>query len=63
MIKIGNHVHAEYNNGEVVGGEVVLIRQFGDRILLTVKCQQGYRAIYTDKCVALDILEVTKEFA
>jgi len=63
MIKMGSHVHAEYSNGEVVVGEVVLIRQFGDRMLLTVKCQQGYRAIYTDKCVALDILEVTKEFA
>ena len=57
MIKVGSHVHAEYNNGEVVDGEVVLIRQFGDRVLLTVKCQQGYRAIYTDKCDRLDILE------
>ena len=50
-MKIGDHVHAEYDNGEVVTGEVVNVRMFGDRTLLTVKCEQGYRSIYVDKCV------------
>ena len=56
MVKVGSQVDAQYNNGEIVIGEVVLVRQFGERVLLTVKCQQGYRAIYTDKCDRLDIL-------
>lgn len=56
-MKIGDHVHAEYDNGEVVTGEVVKVRTFGERTLLTVKCEQGYRSIYTDKCVSLLILE------
>ncbi len=56
-MKIGDFVFAEYNNGEVVNGEVVQVRMFGDRSLLTVKCQQGYRSIYTDKCVSLQVME------
>lgn len=54
---VGSHISAVYNNGEVVNGEVVTVRMFGDRTLLTVKCEQGYRSIYTDKCVSLLILE------
>jgi hypothetical protein len=57
QMKIGDFVFAEYNNGEVVNGEVVQVRMFGDRSLLTVKCQQGYRSIYTDKCVSLQVME------
>jgi hypothetical protein len=62
-MKIGDHVHAEYDNGEVVIGEVVKVRTMIDgstlqeRILLTVKCEQGYRSIYTDKCVKFLTLE------
>ncbi len=56
-MKVGDFVFAEYNNGEVVNGEVVQVRMFGDRTLLTVKCQQGYRSIYTDKCVSLQVME------
>ena len=59
-MKIGDFVFAEYDNGEVVNGEVVNVRVFGDRTLLTVKCEQGYRSIYTDKCVTLNILESVK---
>ena len=60
---VGSHISAVYNNGEVVDGEVVKVRTMVDgntlaeRILLTVKCEQGYRSIYTDKCVSLLILE------
>jgi hypothetical protein len=56
-MKVGDFVFAEYNNGEVVNGEVVQVRMFGDRSLLTVKCEQGYRSIYTDKCVSLQVME------
>jgi hypothetical protein len=56
-MKIGDFVFAEYDNGEIVNGEVVKVRMFGDRTLLTVKCEQGYRSIYTDKCVSLEVME------
>jgi hypothetical protein len=56
-MKVGDFVSAEYANGEVVNGEVVQVRMFGDRTLLTVKCEQGYRSIYTDKCVSLQVME------
>ncbi|NDH09422.1 MAG: hypothetical protein EBY16_07405 [Gammaproteobacteria bacterium] len=56
-MKIGDFVNAEYDNGEVVVGEVINVRMFGDRMLLTVKAEQGYRSIYTDKCVKLEVAE------
>lgn len=56
-MKIGDFVFTEYDNGEVVNGEVITIRTFGDRMLLTVKAEQGYRSIYLDKCIAFDVLE------
>ena len=56
-MKIGDFVFAEYDNGEIVNGEVVTVRMFGDRMLLTVKAEQGYRSIYLDKCVTFDVLE------
>lgn len=57
MVKVGDTVYAEYDNGEVVEGEVVKVKAFGDRTLVTVKAQQGYRSIYLDKCVKFLILE------
>ncbi len=56
-MKVGDFVFAEYDNGEIVNGEVVKVRMFGDRTLLTVKCEQGYRSIYIDKCVSLEVME------
>lgn len=56
-MKIGDFVFAEYDNGEIVNGEVVTVRTFGDRMLLTVKAEQGYRSIYLDKCITFDVLE------
>lgn len=53
---IGDFVFAEYNNGEVVNGEVVKVKTFGDRILVTVKAEQGYRSIYLDKCVSFELM-------
>ncbi len=56
-MKIGDHVNAVYDNGEVVIGEVVDVKLFSYRILLTVKCKQGYRSIYIDKCEEFFVLE------
>lgn len=58
-MKIGDFVFAEYDNGEMVNGEVVNVRMFGERVLLTVKAEQGYRSIYIDKCVTLDTMQAT----
>jgi hypothetical protein len=54
MVKVGDFVFAEYDNGEIVNGEVVVVKTFDDRTLATVKCEQGYRSIYLDKCVSFD---------
>ena len=59
-MKIGDFVFAEYDNGEIVNGEVVKVKEFGDRMLLTVKAEQGYRSIYLDKCVTFEVMEVSK---
>jgi len=56
-MKIGDFVFAEYDNGEFVNGEVVNVREFGDRILLTVNAEQGYRSIYLDKCITFDHMQ------
>ena len=59
-MKIGDFVFSEYDNGEIVNGEVVNVRGFGDRVLLTVKAEQGYRSIYLDKCVTFEYMESAK---
>lgn len=51
-MKIGDFVMSEYNNGEIVK-----VKMFGDRTLVTVKAEQGYRSIYLDKCVTFDVME------
>ena len=63
-MKIGDFIFAEYDNDKIVNGEVVMVRSMppGDgheteRVLLTVKAEQGYRSIYLDKCVTFDVLE------
>lgn len=53
-MNVGDFVFAEYDNGEMVNGEVIAIRMFGDRMLLTVEAEQGYRSIYLDKCVSFE---------
>ena len=56
MVKVGDIVTALYDNGESVDGEVVKVKMFGDRTLVTVKAEQGYRSIYLDKCVTFDFM-------
>ena len=58
-MNVGDFVFAEYDNGEIVNGEVVTVRTFGDRMLLTVKAEQGYRSIYLDKCVTFDTMQAS----
>jgi hypothetical protein len=54
-MKIGDFVCAEYDNGEVVNGEAVKVREMPEnRLLITVECEQGYRSIYLDKCVSFE---------
>ena len=53
-VKVGDFVFAEYDNGEIVNGDVVKVKMFGDRILVTVKAEQGYRSIYLDKCTMFE---------
>lgn len=60
MVKVGDFVFADYNNGEVVNGEVVKVKAFGDRTLVTVKAEQGYRSIYLDKCVSFEFMELAQ---
>lgn len=60
MVGVGDFVFAEYDNGEIVNGEVVKVKDFGDRTLVTVKAEQGYRSIYLDKCVSFEYLEASK---
>lgn len=59
MVKVGDFVFADYDNGEVVNGEVVKVKSFGDRILVTVKIEQGYRSIYLDKCVSFEVMSTS----
>lgn len=59
-MNVGDFVFAEYDNGEIVNGEIITVRMFGDRMLLTVKAEQGYRSIYIDRCVTLDTMEAAK---
>lgn len=59
MVKVGDFVFSEYDNGEIVNGEVVKVKGFGDRILVTVKAEQGYRSIYLDKCVSFDYMSAS----
>ena len=64
-MNVGDFVFAEYDNGEIVNGEVVKIRNMVDgatlseRILLTVKAEQGYRSIYLDKCITFDTMQAS----
>lgn len=57
MVKVGDYVFSDYDNGEIVNGEVVKVRSIGDRVLVTVHAQQGYRSIYIDKCVSFDVVD------
>lgn len=59
-MKIGDFVFVEYNNGEIVNGEIRKIRDINDRTLLTVKAEQGYRSIYLDKCITFNLMETAK---
>lgn len=56
-ISIGDFVSLEYDNGKLYNGEVEKIKMMGDRMLLTVKIEDGYRSLYLDKCVTFDVMQ------
>ena len=59
-MKIGNVVKVEYATGEKFTGEIVKVRTMPEnRILFTIHDETvGYRALYADKCVSLETLEL-----
>jgi hypothetical protein len=59
-MEIGNFAKVEYATGEKFMGEIVKVRTMPDnRILFTIHDETvGYRALYTDKCVSLEVLEL-----
>jgi len=60
-VQVGDLVFAEYDNGEIVNGEAVKVREMTEnRLLVTVKCEQGYRSIYLDKCVSFESFPAEK---
>ena len=60
-IETGSHVFAEYSTGEIFTGEVVKVKEMPEnRILFTVHDPVGYRSLYLDKCVSVEIWEAVK---
>mgnify|MGYP006286830927 CR=1 FL=1 len=60
-IEIGSHVFVEYANGKLYTGEVEKVRTMPqDRILFTVNDPQGYKSLYLDKCVSVEVWEAVK---
>jgi hypothetical protein len=56
-MKLNDMVFVEYATGECFTGEVVSLKNMpGERLLFTLKVEQGYRSMYLDKCVSLDYL-------
>lgn len=60
MMNVGDVVHVVYATGDVFSGEVVKIRAMlpGDgheteRVLFTLKVDDGYRSLYVHKCLEL----------
>ncbi len=63
-MNVGDFVFAEYDNGEMVNGEIVQVRDMPpgkghetERVLLTIKAEQGFRSIYLDKCITFDVMQ------
>jgi len=60
-IAIGNLAFVEYATGELFTGEIVKVREMPEnRLLFTVHDAVGYRSLYLDKCVSVEVQEATK---
>ena len=60
-IATGNYAFAEYSTGEIFTGEIVKVKQMPEnRILFTVRDPVGYRSLYLDKCVSVEVWEASK---
>lgn len=59
-MNVGDVVHVVYATGDVFSGQVTRVRSLpaGDgheteRVLFTVKVENGYRSLYVHKCLEL----------
>jgi len=60
-IAIGNYAFVEYGTGELFTGEIVKVKKMPEnRMLFTVHDPVGYRSLYLDKCVSVEIWEASK---
>lgn len=57
-MKIGDFTFVEYANGKLYTGEVVKMQTMSDdRTLFTVHDPVGYKSLYLDKCVSVEVWE------
>ena len=57
-MKIGDMVFAEYKNGKLYVGDIVKVQDMVDRgLLITVNDPNGYKSLYADQCVSLEVWE------
>jgi hypothetical protein len=57
-MKIGDFAFVEYNNGKLYTGEVVALKDMPKNgTLFTVKDPVGYKSLYFDKCVSVEVWE------
>lgn len=60
-MKIGDMIFAEYHNGKLYTGDIVKIQDMLDKgILVTVNDPQGYKSLYIDKCVSVEVWQASK---
>lgn len=66
-MNVGDMVFVEYATGEIFTGEVVKVRAMPpsdghetERVLFTVHDPVGFRSMYLDKCVSIQIWEAVK---
>lgn len=60
-IATGNYAFVEYGTGELFTGEIVNVKDMPEnRTLFTVHDPVGYRSLYLDKCVSVEVWEGSK---
>jgi hypothetical protein len=60
-MKIGDFAFVEYNNGKLYTGEVVGVKDMSEnRTLFTVNDPVGFKSLYLDKCVSVEVWEASK---
>jgi hypothetical protein len=60
-MKIGDFTFVEYENGKLYTGEVVGVKDMSEnRTLFTVNDPVGFKSLYLDKCVSVEVWEASK---